>query len=62
MSKDKRQIFYVDTTSGELYIKATSCEEAETKAIKHIGTTATVIGSRVATEDDLDYAREVGLV
>lgn len=62
MSKDKRHIFYVDTTSGELFIKATSCEEAETKAIKHIGMSGTVIGSRVATEKDLSYAREVGLV
>ena len=55
-------IYKVETTGPELYIRAESSDEAELKAAQHLGISGVVIGSRVATEDDLSYAREVGLV
>ena len=55
-------IYKVETTGPELYIRATSADEAELKAMKHLGMSGIVVSARVATEKDLSYAREVGLV
>lgn len=55
-------IYKVETTGPELYIRATSSDEAELKAAQHLGMSGIVVSARVATESDLSYAREVGLV
>lgn len=59
---DPVTIFKVETTGPELYIRATSSDEAELKAAQHLGMSGIVVSARVATESDLSYAREVGLV